>query len=145
MSILFNYILIKIAAIKFLPKMTSVQIANVRTCFEHEACCVLRGGVTAMARVTAAAAARCRRFFHSANFSGWMRCRQLEVNQKLQALHVEALCRAVGTTGAPIAPRFNHPPPPAWPRRGVIVVASYYCSVYSYFWSVRSEKVTKKR
>ena len=109
MSILFNYILIKIAAIKFLPKMTSVQIANVRTCFEHEACCVLRDGVTAMARVTAAAA-RCRRFFHSANFSGWMRCRQLEVNQKLQALHVEALCRAVGTTGAPIAPRFIYPP-----------------------------------
>lgn len=37
-----------------------------------------------------------RRFFRSAHFEGWLRYRQQEVNQKLQALHVEALCQAVG-------------------------------------------------
>ena len=37
----------------------------------------------------------CRRFFRSLNFEGWLRYRQQEVNQKLQALHVEALCQAV--------------------------------------------------
>ncbi|KAK2194231.1 hypothetical protein NP493_1g03008 [Ridgeia piscesae] len=34
-----------------------------------------------------------RRFFTSANFDSWLRSRQLEVNQKLQALHLEALCQ----------------------------------------------------
>ncbi|XP_074645615.1 protein DENND6B-like isoform X2 [Tubulanus polymorphus] len=35
-----------------------------------------------------------RKFFKSVNFAGWYNQRQLEVNQKLQALHVEALCDA---------------------------------------------------
>ncbi|ELU00735.1 hypothetical protein CAPTEDRAFT_175751 [Capitella teleta] len=35
-----------------------------------------------------------RRFFRSLNFEGWLRYRQQEVNQKLQAIHVEALCQA---------------------------------------------------
>ncbi|KAK2167268.1 hypothetical protein LSH36_30g02036 [Paralvinella palmiformis] len=35
-----------------------------------------------------------RRFFRSGNFEGWLRFRQEEVNQKLQALHLEVLCQA---------------------------------------------------
>ncbi|XP_052780555.1 protein DENND6A-like isoform X2 [Mya arenaria] len=35
-----------------------------------------------------------RRFFRSANFEGWLLHRQYEVNQKLQLLHMEALCQA---------------------------------------------------
>ncbi|XP_072027422.1 protein DENND6A-like isoform X2 [Amphiura filiformis] len=35
-----------------------------------------------------------RRFFRSANFEGWFRQRQQEVNHKLTALHLEALCNA---------------------------------------------------
>ena len=36
-----------------------------------------------------------RKFFKSANFDSWLRVRTHEVNKKLQALHVEALCKAV--------------------------------------------------
>ncbi|XP_048743475.1 protein DENND6A-like isoform X3 [Ostrea edulis] len=35
-----------------------------------------------------------RRFFRSPNFEGWYQHRQIEVNQKLQILHMEALCNA---------------------------------------------------
>ncbi|XP_066285572.1 protein DENND6A-like isoform X2 [Branchiostoma lanceolatum] len=35
-----------------------------------------------------------RRFFRSSNFEGWLRARQQEVDDKLQALHLEALCDA---------------------------------------------------
>ncbi|XP_062610729.1 protein DENND6A-like, partial [Saccostrea cucullata] len=35
-----------------------------------------------------------RRFFRSPNFEGWYQHRQTEVNQKLQVLHMEALCSA---------------------------------------------------
>lgn len=35
-----------------------------------------------------------RRFFRSPNFEGWYQHRQSEVNQKLQVLHLEALCNA---------------------------------------------------
>lgn len=35
-----------------------------------------------------------RRFFRSNNFEGWLYHRQYEVNQKLQVLHMEALCQA---------------------------------------------------
>lgn len=38
-----------------------------------------------------------RRFFRSPNFEGWYQHRQSEVNQKLQVLHLEALCNAVST------------------------------------------------
>jgi len=36
-----------------------------------------------------------RKFFRSNNFEGWLYHRQYEVNQKLQLLHMEALCQAV--------------------------------------------------
>jgi hypothetical protein len=36
-----------------------------------------------------------RKFFRSPNFEGWLYHRQFEVNQKLQVLHMEALCQAV--------------------------------------------------
>lgn len=35
-----------------------------------------------------------RKFFRSHNFEGWYYHRQYEVNQKIQALHMEALCQA---------------------------------------------------
>ncbi|KAK3609536.1 hypothetical protein CHS0354_007340 [Potamilus streckersoni] len=35
-----------------------------------------------------------RRFFRSQNFEGWYQHRQNEVNQKLEVLHMEALCQA---------------------------------------------------
>ncbi|XP_078341038.1 protein DENND6A-like isoform X3 [Crassostrea virginica] len=35
-----------------------------------------------------------RKFFRSPNFEGWYQQRQIEVNQKLQVLHMEALCNA---------------------------------------------------
>ncbi|KAL3851741.1 hypothetical protein ACJMK2_015454 [Sinanodonta woodiana] len=35
-----------------------------------------------------------RRFFRSQNFEGWYQHRQYEVNQKLEVLHMEALCQA---------------------------------------------------
>mgnify|MGYP003691296967 CR=1 FL=1 len=38
-----------------------------------------------------------RKFFRSPNFEGWYQQRQIEVNQKLQVLHMEALCNAVST------------------------------------------------
>ena len=36
-----------------------------------------------------------KRFFRSNNFEGWYYNRQYEVNQKIQVLHMEALCQAV--------------------------------------------------
>ena len=39
-----------------------------------------------------------QRFFRSSNFEGWYKLRQHEVNQKLQVLHLEAICEAVSTT-----------------------------------------------
>ncbi|XP_064632620.1 protein DENND6B-like isoform X2 [Lineus longissimus] len=35
-----------------------------------------------------------KKFFKTVNFAGWYQIRQQEVNQKLQALHIEALCDA---------------------------------------------------
>ncbi|VDI55569.1 Hypothetical predicted protein [Mytilus galloprovincialis] len=35
-----------------------------------------------------------QRFFRSSNFEGWYKFRQHEVNQKLQVLHLEAICEA---------------------------------------------------
>ena len=35
-----------------------------------------------------------QRFFRSSNFEGWYKLRQHEVNQKLQVLHLEAICEA---------------------------------------------------
>lgn len=37
----------------------------------------------------------CRKFFGTANFESWLRYRQHEVNQKLEVLHIEAMCQAV--------------------------------------------------
>lgn len=37
----------------------------------------------------------CRRFFKSPNFDGWYRQRHKEMTQKLEALHLEAICEAV--------------------------------------------------
>lgn len=34
-----------------------------------------------------------RKFFYTPNFEGWLRYRQQEINQKLQALHIEAMCQ----------------------------------------------------
>lgn len=36
-----------------------------------------------------------RRFFKSPNFDGWYRQRHKEMTQKLEALHLEAICEAV--------------------------------------------------
>ena len=37
----------------------------------------------------------CRKFFTSANFECWLHNRRREINQKLQALHIQAICQAV--------------------------------------------------
>ena len=36
-----------------------------------------------------------RRFFRSPNFDGWYRLRRREMTQKLESLHLEAVCDAV--------------------------------------------------
>lgn len=42
----------------------------------------------------------CRRFFKSPNFDGWYRQRHKEMTQKLEALHLEAICDAVRSPAA---------------------------------------------
>lgn len=44
---------------------------------------------------SSAASRRHRRFFRSPNFDGWYRQRHKEMAQKLEALHLEAICEAV--------------------------------------------------
>lgn len=41
-----------------------------------------------------------RHFLKSPNFDGWFRSRQKEMTQKLEALHLEALCNEVRKTRA---------------------------------------------
>ncbi|NXD73353.1 DEN6B protein, partial [Eolophus roseicapillus] len=53
-----------------------------------------------------------RRFFKSPNFDGWYRQRHREMTQKLEALHLEAICEAVSSAAAlkPVRARCQHLP-----------------------------------
>lgn len=80
-----------------------------------------------------------RKFFKSANFEGWLRCRQQEIRQKLELLHLEALGKAVS-----ISHVLGVTPYPAQHHASVIIlywwlslffwsplVVNFYCSSFS--------------